>query len=149
MQADRTGYDNGQSYAATFVGGWEVFQSPSQTITWLAARASFIATPVERFLPQLSGATDYIVTLPPAPPAGADPASAADSDLWDVGLWDVAKWDAGVTPKPVVRNTGWLSIGVTGYSHAPIVQVTVAQQVKPEVELISIAATFVRLGVTV
>jgi pyocin large subunit-like protein len=49
----------------------------------------------------------------------------------------------------VVRNTGWVSIGVTGFSHAPIVQVTMAQQAKPEVELISIAATFERLAITV
>ena len=38
---------------------------------------------------------------------------------------------------------------MTGYSHAPVVQVTVAQTPKPDVELISIAATFERLGVNV
>ena len=43
MQADRTGYDNGLPYTATMVGGWEVFKSPSQTITWKQARASFVA----------------------------------------------------------------------------------------------------------
>jgi hypothetical protein len=41
-----------------------------------------------------------------------------------------------------------VSIGMTGFSHAPIVQVTVAQQAKPEVELISIAATFERAAST-
>ena len=70
-------------------------------------------------------------------------------DLWDQGLWDVALWDAGTPAQAAVRNTGWVSIGMTGFSHAPIVQVTVAQQAKPEVDLISIAATFERLGVTV
>jgi pyocin large subunit-like protein len=49
----------------------------------------------------------------------------------------------------VVRNTGWVSIGTTGFSHAPIIQVTMAQQAKPEIELISIAATFEREGVVV
>jgi hypothetical protein len=48
-----------------------------------------------------------------------------------------------------VRNTGWVSIGVTGFSHAPIVQVTMAQQSKPEVELVSIAGVFERLAITV
>ena len=43
----------------------------------------------------------------------------------------------------------WVSIGMTGFSHAPIVQVTVAQQAKPDVELIAIAATFEQEGVTV
>ena len=50
---------------------------------------------------------------------------------------------------PSVRNTGWVSVGATGYSHAPILQVVVAQQAAPQVELISIAATFDKLGVNV
>jgi hypothetical protein len=49
----------------------------------------------------------------------------------------------------VARNTGWVSIGVTGFSHAPVVQVTVAQTALPNVELIAINATFERAGVNV
>jgi hypothetical protein len=49
----------------------------------------------------------------------------------------------------VVRNTGWISIGMTGFSHAPVVQITVGQQAKPVVDLISIAATYERDAVTV
>ena len=49
----------------------------------------------------------------------------------------------------MVRNTGWVSIGLTGFSHAPVIQVTVAQNAKPEVDLISIAATYERAGVNV
>jgi hypothetical protein len=123
-----------------------VFQSPSQTITWKQARASFSARAGEPFTPQLGGTTDYVINLPTPPSAAPDPGVL---DLWDQGLWDVAKWDAGAPSKPVVRNTGWVSIGVTGFSHAPIVQVTMAQEAKPEVELISIAGTFERLGITV
>ena len=54
-----------------------------------------------------------------------DPQSA---EVWDQGLWDHARWDQPAPGRPVVTNTGWVSIGVTGFSHAPIVQVTVAQQ---------------------
>jgi len=43
----------------------------------------------------------------------------------------------------------WVSIGKTGFSHAPIVQVTVAQQAKPDVELVAIAATFEVAGTNV
>jgi len=146
MQADRGGYDDGKPYVATLVGGWEMFQSPSQTVTWRQSRASFSARAGEPFTPQLSATTDYVVTLPTPPPAGPDPGVL---DLWDQGLWGDAIWDGGVPPKPVVRNTGWVSIGQTGYSHAPVVQVTVAQAAKPEVDLISIAATFERAGVNV
>ena len=219
MQADRTGYDNGMPYVATLVGGWEMFASPSQTITWRQSRVSFRARAGEPFQPQVSATINYIITLPPPPPAGVDPGLL---DLWDQGLWgpNVSKfdppwlwahayamgnkaydtltdgnwscavahtsptsgtfeayrtanpthwtlaavqptpsplppapgyaiWDAGTPSVPVVRNTGWVSIGMTGYSHAPVVQVTVAQSAKPEVDLISIAATFERVGVNV
>ena len=59
-----------------------------------------------------------------------------------------AQWDQVTIPIPV-RNTMWVSIGETGFSHAPIVQVTVSQQAKPDVELISISATFVRMAANV
>jgi hypothetical protein len=146
MQADRTGYDDGRPYVATLVGGWEMFQSPSQTITWRQARASFAASNGEPFQPQLSATTDYVVTIPTPPLAGPDPGV---QDLWDQGLWDVAKWDAGTPGLPAVRNTGWVSIGLTGFSHAPIVQITVAQQALPVVDLISIGAVFERAGINV
>lgn len=146
MQADRTGYDDGSPYVATLVGGWEVFQSPSQTTTWRQARASFSARAGEPFQPQLAATVDYVITIPQPPLAGPDPGI---QDLWDEGLWDTALWDAGTPPPTVVRNTGWVSIGMTGFSHAPIVQVTVAQQARPEVDLINIAATFERVGITV
>jgi hypothetical protein len=123
-----------------------MFQSPSQTITWRQARASFAASNGEPFQPQLSATTDYVVTIPTPPLAGPDPGV---QDLWDQGLWDVAKWDAGTPGLPAVRNTGWVSIGLTGFSHAPIVQITVAQQALPVVDLISIGAVFERAGINV
>jgi hypothetical protein len=43
----------------------------------------------------------------------------------------------------------WVSIGFTGFSHAPICQVTIAQQSAPDIELISIAATYDGAGVNV
>jgi hypothetical protein len=222
MQMDRTGYDNGLPYIATLVGGWEMFQSPSQTVTWRQARASFSARAGEPFQPQLSATTDYVVVLPQPPLAGPDPGLL---DIWDEGLWGpnvsgyfplwtwsqayaiggkaydgllrnnwdcavahtssatgtfeayrtahpshwtlaaaqptpnptptvperdaYAQWDQPAPLKNVIRNTGWVSIGMTGFSHAPIVQVTVAQQAKPEVDLINIAATFERDAVVV
>lgn len=164
MQADRTGYDDGQPYVATMVGGWEMFQSPAQTITWRQARASFKAAAGQPFEPQLSCATDYVVTIPPPPPAGPDPGVA---DAWDQGLWGpdmggppppvptpaeraaYAQWDQPVSSQPISRNTMWVSIGMTGFSHAPIVQVTVAQTGAPLVDLIAISATFERCGINV
>jgi hypothetical protein len=146
MTADQTGTDDGVPYVATLVGGWEMFQAPPSTITWRQARASFSANNGEPFQPQLAACTDYVITLPTPPPAGPDPGLL---DVWDQGLWDHAKWDQPSAGVPVVRNTGWVSIGQSGYSHAPVVQVTVAQQAKPVVDLISIGCVYETGGVNV
>lgn len=161
MQADRGGTDDGAPYVATLVGGWGSLQSQPSHLVWYQSRASFLASAGQPFQPQLSACVDFIVTLPPPPQAGPDPGLA---DVWDQGLWGpggaavppsqadrdrYAQWDQAAAPAPTVRNTGWVSVGRTGYTHAPVVQVTVAQQARPNVELISIDATFERLGVNV
>lgn len=147
MQADRTGYDDGIPYVATLVGGWEMFSAPANTFVWHQARASFHSSAGQPFQPQLSAAVDYVVTVPSAPAAGPDPGL---QEVWDQGLWDQAHWDQpSVGIIAPVRNTGWVSIGKTGFAHSPVVQVTVAQQAKPNVELIAIAATYEPCGVNV
>jgi hypothetical protein len=175
MQADRTGYDDGQPYTAVMVGGWEMFSSQATTMVFRQARAAFSSGNGEPFQPQLSACTDYVITIPPAPSAAPDPGVA---DVWDQGLWGPTpgftppwspgnplpvqnppsapdkvaylQWDQIAPPSTaVVRSTGWVSIGYTGFSHAPICQVTVAQQAPPNVELISIAALYEAAGVNV
>jgi len=164
MQADRTGYDDGKPYVATLVGGWEMFQARSQMVTWHQARAVFTSGAVEPFQPQLDATVDYIVVIPPPPAPGPDPGIA---DVWDQGKWgpdmggppppvptapqraQYAQWDQPSPARPANRNTMWVSIGKTGFSHAPIVQVTVAQQAKPDVELVCLQATFEQAGINV
>jgi len=157
MQCESTGMDDshwndvtaifdGLPYICTMVGGWEMFKVPPNQVTWFQARAAFFSAANEPFEPQLAATVDYEFRIPPPPNAGPDPGV---SDVWDQGLWDVMLWDAAPPPPVPVRNTMWVSIGETGFSHAPICQVTVAQQVKPNVELLSISATFVRMGVNV
>ena len=157
MQAESTGFDDthwdetalkytGRPYVCRLVGGWEMFQVPPNQVTWFQARAAFFSSAREPFEPQLSATVDYEFRIPPPPNAGPDPGVL---EVWDQGLWDDARWDqagAGVAP---VRNTMWVSIGETGYSHAPICQVSIGQQVRPDVELISIAATFIRMAANV
>jgi hypothetical protein len=164
MQADRSGYDDGAPYVATLVGGWEMFQAPSQTLTWRQARANFSAGSGQPFNPLISATVDYVITLPTPPVAGPDPGTP---DTWDGGHWGpdmggppppvptapqrlaYAQWDGAAPARAVIRNTGWVSVGMTGFTHAPVVQVTVAQQAKPDVELIAISATFERAGINV
>jgi hypothetical protein len=146
MQMESGGYDDGKPYNATLVGGWEMFGAPSNTNVWHQARAVFAAAAGQPFEPALNCTVDYQIVIPPAPPPGPDPAL---QDVWDQGLWDAAKWDQASAVKPPVRNTMWKSIGKTGFAHAPIVQVTIAQHALPDVELLAIAATFERSGVNV
>jgi hypothetical protein len=65
----------------------------------------------------------------------------------DIELY--AQWDQPAPLMTPVRNTLWISIGMTGYAHAPIVQVQIAQQVTPSVELIAISTTYEPAGVNV
>lgn len=146
MEADKTGKDDGKPYTATMVGGWEMFQAAPSSIVWRQARAAFTARSGEPFRPTLSAVTDYVVELSAPPSAAPDP---GPQDVWDEGLWDDALWDQPSLGEPVIRNTMWVSIGSVGFSHAPVAQVTISQQQKPEVELISIAATYEALGVNV
>jgi len=146
MQADQGGNDDGLQYTATLVGGWEMFQSPSQMNVWRMARASFTTRPNTNFLPYLSACTDFLVTIPQTPPAAPDPSLL---DVWNEGLWDQARWDQPGAPLAVVKNTGWVSIGMTGYSHAPVMMATFQQQSNPDIELVSISATYERGGINV
>ena len=167
-----------KTYVASLVGGWSLFQNHAQTSVWHQARATFASRAAQPFIPQLAACTDYIIKLPTPPPVGPDPGvrDVWDEGLWwgvkpalpidptadppvfgrpeppakDTPEWaSHAKWDqpaSGIVP---VRNTQWVSIGATGYSHAPVVQVQVGQQAKPDVELIAIDCTFERAGVNV
>jgi hypothetical protein len=60
-----------------------------------------------------------------------------------------AQWDAAPPGPPTQRTTLWQSIGMSGFAHAPIVQITVAQTSRPSVELIAITTTQERGGVNV
>lgn len=153
--------DIGNRYVCTMVGGWEMFQVPPNQVTWLQARAAFFSSAREPFEPQLSATVDYGFVIPPPPDPGPDPGLL---DVWDQGLWGptptsnpptpedkeaYAQWDQPGAGVPPIKNTMWVSIGETGFSHAPIVQVSVEQQIRPNVELVSVAATFLRMAANV
>jgi len=147
MQADRTGMDNGLPYVATLVGGWGLFGKQAQSQTWLQARAIFAARgSAGSFIPQITSCVDYVIDLPPPPLAGVDNDVI---EVWDQGQWDSARWDQPTPGAAPIRNTGWISVGRTGFSHAPVIQVTVAQQSRPAIEFIAMDALFSRIGTDV
>ena len=60
-----------------------------------------------------------------------------------------AQWDQPSPAQPPIRNTLWISVGQTGFAHAPVVQVTVNQQASPSVELLALSITYEPAGVNV
>jgi len=171
MQADIGGYDtitDGADvdqrvpYTAIYVGGWEVFGSPPNQFTVRQARCSFNTRAMEPFIPQVNCAINYVyLPLPPPPDVGGDPGIA---EVWDQGLWgddhtlpfpipgnpvDGMRYDRAAPPAPNTRSTYWVSIGETGYSHAPIVQVQINQTAKPDVEMLGISFIAEQVGVAV
>ncbi len=144
MQADRTGSDDGEPYVATC---WRLGHAPERSRRGgVASGPRTVLGGGRPFHPQLSSCTNFEIILPPPPPVGLDPGI---SDVWDQALWDQGHWDTGVNAQPIVRNGGWVSIGITGFTHAAVVQTTVAQQARPQIEMIAVDATFERLGVNV
>jgi hypothetical protein len=151
-------------YTCVYVGGWEVFGQPPFLFTLRQARCSFNTRANEPFIPFMTACVNYVIDIPPAPPAGPDFGLA---EVWDEGLWGAgavpppaeppleanepgaARWDqpgSGVAP---TRTTMWVSIGETGWSHAPIVQVSVFQQARPDVEMLGISMLAEKAGVAV
>jgi len=135
VAAETTGSDQGALYYSVFVGHMDHLGAVGRSKVIKQARATFRST--NDFIPKLSVTTDYVVTLPVAPNAGSPTVSPA---TWDVGVWDVAKWDTGLTFYTV--STKWVTIGKTGFAHAPVLQVTNGAVQAPGAELVLIELTY-------
>jgi hypothetical protein len=175
IQADIGGTDEGSTltpdtsprlYVCSYVGGWETFGAPPNTFVVRQGRCSFNSLKAtEPFVPQVTMATNYSFDLPPPPDPGPDPGL---QEVWDEGLWGSdagtpgnpippgttpepgrARWDQGAPIPPNTRTTYWVSIGETGWAHAPIVQVSVYQAAKPTVEMLGVTFIAEPAGVAV
>lgn len=137
--AEGAGADNGAPYVCRLQLLPDHMGGPGRYKTYQQARATFRA--LAPFSALLSAATDYQRDFLPAPNAAADDASPA---LWDVGEWDVSRWDDG--PESEERQTIttlWQSIGASGFSVGPQVQVTCGGAWRPDAELVALDMTFV------
>ncbi|MBX5206689.1 hypothetical protein [Rhizobium sp. NZLR11] len=130
---DTTGSDDGATYVSTYVGLPDHLDSPGLTKTVHQARAVFKSN--VPFLPKISASTDYQIDLP-TPPSSVTNFTV---DVWDSGLWDVAKWDAGSISQ---TSTQWVSIGKTGFSVSPQVQITCGVTPTPTTELVTFDMLF-------
>jgi hypothetical protein len=127
------GSDDGAVYTCTYLGQHDDFGATAMQKTVTQMRPVFqTANPISA---KLSALPDYDETLP------APPSSVAEFPvgIWDAGLWDGALWDSGVV---TVANAQWVAIGVTGYTVAPLLQITFGVAPAPRVELVAIDAAF-------
>jgi hypothetical protein len=93
-----------------------------------------VGTPIN---PLVSANVDFAEEV--ASPPNAYVFSGGDG--WDISTWDVSLWDApGFSGS--ATDTRWYSIGKTGHTVAPQLQLTFGSTVAPDVELVSIDATF-------
>lgn len=134
------GSDNGIPYSCVYLGQHEDLGAPGVEKTVPQMRATFkTETPIN---PAISAKTDYDESLSLSPSSGLEDTGLS---LWDDALWDVDFWGAGGVPEVKAR---WSSVGKTGRTIAPEVQLTFGITASPVVELVSIEAAF-EIGATV
>lgn len=139
-QMEIGGSDDGTPYVCTYVGLPDHLRTPGATKIVHSARSVFLSN--VPFIAKISASVNYQVTLPTPPSSVANFAT----DEWDSGLWDVARWDsAGVG----TVSTKWVSIGKTGFSISPQIQITCGVTPFPRTELIAYDVIYERGGVMV
>lgn len=137
-RAEIGGFDDESTpYVCKYAGSWDELKSSG--VDKSIAQVRSIWRTSNSFSAQLSGSINYATDFPPAPDAVA--AEAADS-LWDVGLWDEAVWDVGAQLSVV--NTRWTSVGKSGFTFSPQIQVTVGGANTPTAELVTFDVTFIK-----
>lgn len=129
MQAEVGGNDDGMPYVCSYAGLPDHFNAPGQFKTIQSARATFVSGNAVKA--KLSVGMDYNVNFPAAPASIDD----FTTDVWDVGLWDVALWDAATVSRVSSR---WVSIGRSGTSIVPQLQMTFGITPPPMTELVAI-----------
>lgn len=133
VECEVTGADQGVPYTATCVWLFDPMKASASLKTSLLMRA--VIRSIARIFPQLSLQADYVLALPPVP----DDAGIPGTDVWGSAVWGTGKW--GGTPQLAVFKD-WQSVGGSGYSVAPAVQITSGNIVAPTVELVQVDMTY-------
>lgn len=128
------GSDDGLNYTCAYLGQHEGMGAPGVEKTVTQMRATFKLSGTIQ--PIVTAQTDYSSNISLAPAAAPD---ASGQALWDAGVWDQSVWDSvGVLQTKAL----WSSVGRTGRTVAPEVQITFGNIAKPVVELVSIDAAY-------
>ena len=127
------GNDDGAQYVCRYLGLHEMMgvNTARKTISQMR----YTLTSSVSLNPAMSVAVDF------ASDEGSTPVTGADGvvPLWNRTDWDMSYWDGG---DPSLVISGWQSIGQSGFVIAPELKLTFDIEVTPDVELMSIDATF-------
>ncbi len=135
LQADIGGYDDGELYTCTAVFAFGDFGLPGRYKSLHLARGVFLASHAYNAVISASG--DYIVELPTAPNAVNIPGL---SGVFDTAKWDVDVFDQASAPRSAVSE--WQSPGISGFSIAMQVQITIGSTPSPDIELVKLDVLF-------
>lgn len=135
VQADITGADEGEIIYYQYVGHMDHLGQIGRYKTVMQARAIFRTS--NEFNPKVDVSTNYATYQATYPSAAGITTSPGE---WDVGLWDVALWDGASLFYSA--ETRWVSIGKSGFAHAPVVLITSGSEAAPSAELVTVEATF-------
>lgn len=133
VETESGGADQESVYTATCVPLFDPLKTPASLKTGMLARATLLSPyAVEA---TVSFQHDFMVNLPSPP----DDIVVPSGSLWGVGVWGVSQWGAAA-----VKQTfqDWRSVGGSGYSIAPAVQISSGSIVPPDVELVAIDLTY-------
>jgi hypothetical protein len=133
VQLESTGYDEGRTYTGSCAPLFDDLKDPSSIKIPRQARATLIATSETR--EALNVLYDYNVGKPPAP----DATTGVNGSAWGIGRWGEATW--GASPEKKTYQT-WQSVGGSGYSVSPLVQITSGSVAPVEVEIVRIEMTY-------
>lgn len=129
LRAESGGNDDGASYVCRLMYHPSDFNRAAGYKSFLMARATFLSDTVP--LSAVSVETDYGTTFPASGPAVSPPGVA----YWGSGIWGTSVWAGG---QPAYARTDWVSVGRSGFTAAPQVQVVSGDPVSAQVELLEI-----------
>jgi hypothetical protein len=133
VEAEVTGADQGAPYTSVCVPLFDPLKAPASRKTSLTMRATLRAP--SEIVPRLSLQADYKVGLPISP----DAASVNSLGVWGGGIWGASQW-GGASQLNVFQR--WQSVGGSGYAIAPGVQITSANIVPLDAELVQVDMTY-------
>lgn len=132
MEAEAGGSDDGLNYTGTLVLSWNSLRLPARTKEVKLVRP--LLTAAYPLAPQITMLTDYLLSVPLAPAAGAGSPAGA---IWGTSLWGVGVW--GETE---IRQQGWVAAPGVGTVFAPTIQISASQSLAPNVRLTSMEILF-------